>query len=359
MADAGGGTTSNKTQIDYFTTVKLEANVTIEGNAGDTQKHLDFTSGELSGNINDAAVQKVIEEYECAAREWVESQKATSPGSAAILSYTVTGGITSYYYKSKDITTVVDNAILVGDIDDLDAAYLGNQGTLQVEKHQVYLIAVSATIKEDEVIELADVGKVWKELDATKPVPFTGEVNPSTCADKMALADESWNCVDGSAPIARSGGDGQYPLEGRQYSYGVTLTAKEGFVFSEKFADGSATFICDGTVYPSYAAQLSPDGKTLFVSGFLSAVTVGATAIPVEEASDNPAASTAKQASESAHSATSPDPQPVFETSPKPPSTGDDLPEMLPSILFIASAGIVLLAGSLLVLKRKSWKEHE
>ena len=46
----------------------------------------------------------------------------------------------------------------------------------------------------DEVITTVDIGNVWKNLDSTKPVAFTAEVNPnnSACSGKVEIVEEAW-----------------------------------------------------------------------------------------------------------------------------------------------------------------------
>lgn len=126
----------------------------------------------------------------------------------------------------------------------------------------------------EQVIEMVDIGNIWKNLEAGTPIAFTGEVNPnSACAGQMELIDEIWNTEGYS--IRRSDADHPAPIEGRTYNYVAVLQAKDGFVFSDAFANpdsyraGSVTFICDGnhSLPVSWdSPRLSEDKKTLTIA---------------------------------------------------------------------------------------------
>ena len=132
----------------------------------------------------------------------------------------------------------------------------------------------AVVLAAEQVIEAVDIGNIWKNLVAGTPVAFTGEVNPnSACAGQMELIDEIWSTEGYS--IRRSDADHPAPIEGRTYNYVAVLQAKDGFVFSDAFANpdsysaGSVTFICDGnhSLPVSWdAPRLSEDKKTLTIA---------------------------------------------------------------------------------------------
>lgn len=127
-------------------------------------------------------------------------------------------------------------------------------------------------------ITLVDVGNIWKELDSTKPVAFTAEVNPnSDCVNQMTLTEEFWQQTDkiqSDDPYAGmiTSSNPSYPIAGQQYTYGVTLTAKDGYFFSGGFAyhgEGGGLVICEGHDFGSsnldWSGSLSSDQKQLTI----------------------------------------------------------------------------------------------
>ena len=127
--------------------------------------------------------------------------------------------------------------------------------------------------EENQEITLIDVGNIWKSLDCTRPIAYTGEVNPnSECAEQMELVQECWSS-EGHSFSSLDAYEG-YPNKGFHYGYSVKLQAKDGFVFSDKFAggnsSGSVRFICDGNVVERYSANIADDGKTITLSDFIS-----------------------------------------------------------------------------------------
>ena len=127
----------------------------------------------------------------------------------------------------------------------------------------------------DEVITTVDIGNVWKNLDSTKPVAFTAEVNPnnSACSGKVEIVEEAWekSTYGESTPITdviKSTDTPRNPIAGGEYWYSIALKAKEGYVFSD-----NVTFICEGKTYTG-CTYVSDNGKTLTAWEFLSPVTV-------------------------------------------------------------------------------------
>lgn len=122
---------------------------------------------------------------------------------------------------------------------------------------------------EATVITKVDIGNIWKTLDASQPVPFTAEVNPdSECAEQMEIVDECWSSESTTnghttQTIRKSDEMQQKPMVDETYSYGVTLRAKEGYVFDETQAP---VFICDGKIYTGrYIPSPSTDYKQALI----------------------------------------------------------------------------------------------
>ena len=130
----------------------------------------------------------------------------------------------------------------------------------------------------DEVITTVDIGNVWKNLDSTKPVAFTAEVNPnnSACSGKVEIVEEAWekSTYGESTPITdviKSTDTPRNPIAGGEYWYSIVLRAKEGYVFSD-----NVTFICEGKTYTAQTANtsVSDNGKTFTAWEFLLPVIV-------------------------------------------------------------------------------------
>ena len=140
--------------------------------------------------------------------------------------------------------------------------------------YSLYSIDLPAA-STDEVITTVDIGNVWKNLDSTKPVAFTAEVNPnnSACSGKVEIVEEAWekSTYGESTPITdviKSTDTPRNPIAGGEYWYSIVLRAKEGYVFSD-----NVTFICEGKTYTG-CTYVSDNGKTLTAWEFLSPVTV-------------------------------------------------------------------------------------
>ena len=131
-----------KTTTNYHT--KVEGTLTI---TGDNTYTKNYSSGEdyLDGNYNDAEIATIISGYKQDIQSIVESYNAMS-------SFTISEGVTDYYYEAHDEITQERNnnsdVILVGDIDDLNHAY-ANQGQVTIntilDKYQTYKINATAT----------------------------------------------------------------------------------------------------------------------------------------------------------------------------------------------------------------------
>ncbi len=160
----------------------------------------------------------------------------------------------------------------------------GNVTTkLDVHEYQVYKITYNLWVQEqnvaDEVITTVDIGNVWKNLDSTKPVVFTTELNPNTdCQKQMEITDQAWVENDSSASISSNA----YPEAGKEYVYEITLTAKEGYYFQTFYGTFDGKVIVDGVEKYSYGhGDAVPDvydnGKTLKVKVYPAVIATNGT----------------------------------------------------------------------------------
>lgn len=160
----------------------------------------------------------------------------------------------------------------------------GNVTTkLDVHEYQVYKITYNLWVQEqnvaDEVITTVDIGNVWKNLDSTKPVVFTTELNPNTdCPKQMEITDQAWVENDSSASISSNA----YPEAGKEYVYEITLTAKEGYYFQTFYGTFDGKVIVDGVEKYSYGhGDAVPDvydnGKTLKVKVYPAVIATNGT----------------------------------------------------------------------------------
>ncbi len=125
------------------------------------------------------------------------------------------------------------------------------------------------TISHEKIIGLVDIGNVWTNLDPFNNVPFTAEINPDgsyggvPLEDMMGITNESWTGSDGSVISMTSPGKAKV---GKSYSYKVEVTAKGDYWFYNDF-----DFIYGGTGYAwgEFNAVISPDHKTVVISGFV------------------------------------------------------------------------------------------
>lgn len=128
-------------------------------------------------------------------------------------------------------------------------------------------------------ITLVDFGNVWKNLDSTKPVVFTTELNPNTdCPKQMGITDQAWVENDSSASISSNA----YPEAGKEYVYEITLTAKEGYYFQTFYGTFDGKVIVDGVEkYSSGHGDAVPNvydnGKTLKVKVYPAVIATNGT----------------------------------------------------------------------------------
>ncbi len=300
VTDVTGGNTTNTYTHTYHTKVTTTAQVIIkdaDGNVIETteiSKSGDFVEGNVSSDAVQAEIKRIDDEI--------------------IAQFSSRGNITTEnrnstmvfdHFESGNIIAP-DGDILVGDQDALENAASGSGNRhLDVHEYQVYqttydlIVQENNDLKEEQVITKVDVGNIWKELDSTKPVAFTGEVNPnSECADQMTLTEEFWLQTDKIQSDDPSAGmiissNPSYPIAGQQYTYGVTLTAKDGYFFSGGFAyhgEGGGLVICEGHDFGSsnldWSGSLSANQKQLIIR-FDTIQETAVTGIPQEHTTIN------------------------------------------------------------------------
>lgn len=290
VTDVTGGTTTNTYTHTYHTKVTTIAQVTIKDADGNVIETTEVTkSGDfIEGNVSDDAVQAEIDRIDAEI-----AAQYSSRGSITIEN--CNSAMVFDHFESTNIIT--GDTILVGDQDALENAASGSVNkNLDVHEYQVYqttydlIVQENNDLEEEQVITKVDVGNIWKELDSTKPVAFTAEVNPnSDCVNQMTLTEEFWYSADklsdepGYDRITSS--NPRNPIAGEGYRYGVTLTAKDGYVFHDSFAyssdEGGITVICEGKDIPvgSWFSSLSDDHKQLniYFSDIVEKATDGST----------------------------------------------------------------------------------
>lgn len=190
-------------------------------------------------------------------------------------SYNIVLKADSGYFISKDTTNI--------SVGNYDWGTVDRSANLEIKEMSTELhiySPYSIDIPADDAaiaITLVDVGNIWKELDSTKPVAFTAEVNPnSDCVNKMTLTEEFWYSADklsdepGYDRITSS--NPRNPIAGEGYRYGVTLTAKDGYFFHGSFpyngeGFGRLTIICESNNISrdDWIASLSDDQKQLTI----------------------------------------------------------------------------------------------
>lgn len=128
-------------------------------------------------------------------------------------------------------------------------------------------------------ITLVDIGNIWKNLDSTKPVVFTTELNPNTdCPKQMEITDQAWVENDSSASISSNA----YPEAGKEYVYEITLTAKEGYYFPTYGTVFYGEVIVDGVEKYSYGhgdavPNVYDNGKNLKVKVYPTVIATNGT----------------------------------------------------------------------------------
>lgn len=180
-------------------------------------------------------------------------------------SYNIVLKADSGYFISGDTTDISVGNYNWGTVDKNVNLGIKNMST-ELHIHGPYSIDIPA---DDAAIAitLVDIGNIWKELDSTKPVVFTTELNPNTdCPKQMEITDQAWVENDSSASISSNA----YPEAGKEYVYEITLTAKEGYYFQTFYGTFDGKVIVDGVEKYSHGhgdavPGVYDNGKTLKV----------------------------------------------------------------------------------------------
>lgn len=180
-------------------------------------------------------------------------------------SYNIVLKADSGYFISGDTTDISVGNYNWGTVDKNVNLEIKNMST-ELHIHSPYSIDIPA---DDAAIAitLVDIGNIWKELDSTKPVVFTTELNPNTdCPKQMEITDQAWVENDSSASISSNA----YPEAGKEYVYEITLTAKEGYYFQTFYGTFDGKVIVDGVEKYSHGhgdavPGVYDNGKTLKV----------------------------------------------------------------------------------------------
>lgn len=192
-------------------------------------------------------------------------------------SYNIVLKADSGYFISGDTTDISVGNYNWGTVDKTPNLEIKNMST-ELHIHSPYSIDIPAD-DAPIAITLVDFGNVWKNLDSTKPVVFTTELNPNTdCPKQMEITDQAWVENDSSASISSNA----YPEAGKEYVYEITLTAKEGYYFQTFYGTFDGKVIVDGVEKYSYGhGDAVPDvydnGKTLKVKVYPAVIATNGT----------------------------------------------------------------------------------
>lgn len=192
-------------------------------------------------------------------------------------SYNIVLKTNSGYFINEDTTDISVGNYNWGTVDKTPNLEIKNMST-ELHIHSPYSIDIPAD-DAPIAITLVDFGNVWKNLDSTKPVVFTTELNPNTdCPKQMEITDQAWVENDSSASISSNA----YPEAGKEYVYEITLTAKEGYYFQTFYGTFDGKVIVDGVEkYSSGHGDAVPDvydnGKTLKVKVYPAVIATNGT----------------------------------------------------------------------------------
>lgn len=192
-------------------------------------------------------------------------------------SYNIVLKADSGYFISGDTTDISVGNYNWGTVDKTPNLEIKNMST-ELHIHSPYSIDIPAD-DAPIAITLVDFGNVWKNLDSTKPVVFTTELNPNTdCPKQMEITDQAWVENDSSASISSNA----YPEAGKEYVYEITLTAKEGYYFQTFYGTFDGKVIVDGVEkYSSGHGDAVPDvydnGKNLKVKVYPAVIATNGT----------------------------------------------------------------------------------
>lgn len=245
----------NQSTPVFYTKVETTAQVKVKNVSGDivetkeVKKFGDF----ILGDVDDEAIQNEIKRIDDEIK----------------LLYKDKGTLTE---ESRNTKLVFDHS----ESDDILKPLSDESGSVNpnpsIKMYQIYQITYDLVVQEttpDQVITMIDVININKDLDASKPVSFTAEVNPnSECKDQMDITEEWWIAQQiqvGDPYVGRiTKSNPIKPTAGQTYNYNITFSAKDGYIFHAGIKHGHfCTVKCNGVETSAFRASLSDDQKEL------------------------------------------------------------------------------------------------
>lgn len=239
----------------YYTKVETTANIKIKNVSGDIveSKEVKKSGDFILGDVNDEAIQNEIKRID---------DEIKSP-------YKDKGTLTQESRNTKLVFDHFESDDILKPLSDESGSVNPN---LHIKMYQIYQITYDLIVQEtaqDQVITTIDIININKDLDASKVVSFTAEVNPNTeCSNQMSITDEWWIAKQiqvGDPYVGRILKSNPIkPTAGKTYNYNMTLTAKDGYIFHAGIKYGHfCTVKCNGVETSAYRATLSDDQKEL------------------------------------------------------------------------------------------------
>lgn len=245
----------NQSTPIFYTKVETTAQVKVKNVSGDIveTKEVKKSGDFILGDVDDEAIQNEIKRIDDEIK----------------LPYKDKGTLTE---ESRNTKLVFDHS----ESDDILKPLSDESGSVNpnpsIKMYQIYQITYDLVVQEttpDQVITMIDVININKDLDASKKVSFTAEVNPnSECKDQMDITEEWWIAQQiqvGDPYVGRiTKSNPIKPTAGQTYNYNITLTAKDGYIFHAGIKHGHfCTVKCNGVETNAFRASLSDNQKEL------------------------------------------------------------------------------------------------
>lgn len=233
VTDVTGGTTTNTYTHTYHTKVIGSATIKfVDDNGvqtGDVTS-VDYESDFVVGNINDAAVQAKIAEFNGKVSAVIGDRKASVERDEKKLEFD--------HFESSNIIDMTGGGILVGDTEALgEAAQGGVRKNLDVHEYQNYMITQAYTVYATQIaaIRLENATLTFKAGDAPR---FTGTVPEGACC---TLARQSWfEDKEGGKGVTTDPNYTEYVgkeltafAAGQRYTYLAKVSPQSGYTVSE------------------------------------------------------------------------------------------------------------------------------
>ena len=233
VTDVTGGKTTNTYTHTYHTKVIGSATIKfVDDNGvqtGDVTS-VDYESDFVVGNINDAAVQAKIAEFNGKVSAVIGDRKASVERDEKKLEFD--------HFESSNIIDMTGGGILVGDTEALgEAAQGGVRKNLDVHEYQNYMITQAYTVYATQIaaIRLENATLTFKAGDAPR---FTGTVPEGACC---TLARQSWfEDKEGGKGVTTDPNYTEYVgkeltafAAGQRYTYLAKVSPQSGYTVSE------------------------------------------------------------------------------------------------------------------------------